>query len=307
MQMAPVLLLCAALLAGCSKGDNGASGNPSDPRAIRLSAGLQVTTKAAVNTGSTFTAAVAGWQSTGAADYGKAKAWLTTAPVTARETASGITLAQPQYYSQEGIEKTYIKAWYPQGTLADDGTVAFAGDGTFRGDGSDDVLLAGEVSGSALDNSAKTLTFKHPLTQLKFTVQGDALFGSSTLIRSITLKGAGLPTGFDLKTDAVVYDTPAAGVQVPGIDGTQTITTGKATVGQPTMVRPFAGNTFKIDVETSDVTYRDVPVTINSDASTLPGKAYTIALSFAGFGVTIQASVTPWDNSGTGSGDVTLD
>lgn len=305
--IAGLFLLGSTVMTGCAKSDNPVGAEEGNPLAVRLSAGLQATTKAAVNTGTLFTAAVAGWQNTGAVDYGRTRTWLTSATVTAAQTAAEITLAQKQYYSQDGTEKTYIRAWYPQGTLTDDGTVAFAGDASYRGDGSDDVLLAGEVSGSALDNEPKTLAFKHPLTQLKFTVQGDALFGSSTTIRSITLKGAGVPTGFDLKRDAVSYDTPAAGVGVPGIDGTQRITTTQTAAGQPVMVRPYESNTFRVDVETSDVTYRDVAVTIDADASTLPGKAYTVALGFAGFEITTRANVAEWDDSGTGSGDVTTD
>ena len=110
-----------------------------------------------------------------------------------------------------------MKAWYPQGTLNDDGTVSFAGDADYRGDGTDDVLLSAEVSGSALEAGAKTLAFKHLTTQLRFTVQGDALFGTTTTVKSITVKGTGVPTGLDLRSDALVYDA-SAGVSVPGID-----------------------------------------------------------------------------------------
>lgn len=301
------LVVAAVLSSGCSKvGESeDPQPNPGTDRSIRLSAGLQAVTKAAVGTGTSFTASVGGWESAGAADYGKTASWLSTASVTASESASDIALTPQQYYSQNGAERTYIKAWYPQGTFSG-GVVSFAGDAHYKGDGTDDILLAGEVSGSALDAATRTLAFKHLTTQLRFTVQGDALFGSTTAIKSITLKGTGVPAGLDLRSDALVYDA-SAGVKVPGIGGTQTITEQVAPVGEAVMLPPFADNTFRIDVQTSDVTYRDVLVTVRDDARTLPGKAYTIALTFAGYEVTTQASVAEWDYTGTGSGDVTTD
>ena len=305
--MAGTVLLCIATLASCSKGGGAEEPQPGPDadRSIRLSAGLQAVTKAAVGTGTSFTASVGGWESATGADYGKAASWLSTASVTASESASDIALTPKQYYSQNGAERTYIKAWYPQGTFSG-GVVSFAGDANYRGDGTDDILLSGEVSGSALDAATRTLAFGHLTTQLRFTVQGDALFGTTTTVQSITLKGTGVPAGLDLRTNALVYDA-STGVKVPGINGTQTITEQVAPVGEAVMVPPLAGNTFRIDVQTSDVTYRDVLVTVRDDARTLPGKAYTIALTFAGYEITTQASVAEWDYTGTGSGDVTTD
>lgn len=309
--MAGTVLLCIATLASCSKGvgTEDPQPTPGPDRPIRLNAGLQAVTKAAVGTGASFTASVGGWESVTGADYGKAASWLSTASVTASESASDIALTPKQYYSQNGAERTYIKAWYPQGTFSG-GVVSFAGDADYRGDGTDDILLSGEVSGSALDAATRTLAFGHLTTQLRFTVQGDALFGTTTTVKSVTLKGTGLPTGLDLRTDALVYDA-SAGVKVPGIDGTQAITEQVAQAGESVMVPPYGAKTFKIDVATvtaagKEIVYRDVTVTV-SDATTLPGKAYTIALTFAGYEITAQASVSEWDYTGTGSGDVTTD
>ena len=107
-----------------------------------------------------------------------------------------------------------------------------------------------------------------------------------------------------------MYDA-SAGVKVPGIDGTQAITEQVAQAGESVMVPPYGAKTFKIDVATvtaagKEIVYRDVTVTV-SDATTLPGKAYTIALTFAGYEITTQTSVAEWDYTGTGSGDVTTD
>lgn len=310
--MAGMALLCIAALASCSKGGGTEDPQPAPgtDRSVRLSAGLQAVTKAAVGTGASFTASVGGWESASGADYGKASSWLSTASVAASESASDIALTPKQYYSQNGAERTYIKAWYPKGTLGDNGTITFAGDADYRGDGTDDILLSGEVSGSALDAATRTLAFRHLTTQLRFKTQGDALFGITTSVKSITVKGTGIPTGLDLKTNALVYDA-TSGVTVPGIDGSHTITEQVAQVGEALMIPPFGAKTFKIDVVTltaagKEIAYRDVVVTV-SDNNTLPGKAYTIALTFAGYEVTAQASVSEWDYTGTGSGDVTTD
>ena len=310
--MAGMALLCIAALASCSKGGGTEDPQPAPgtDRSVRLSAGLQAVTKAAVGTGASFTASVGGWESASGTDYGKASSWLSTASVTASESASDIALTPKQYYSQNGAERTYIKAWYPKGTLGDNGTITFAGDADYRGDGTDDILLSGEVSGSALDAATRTLAFRHLTTQLRFKTQGDALFGTTTKVKSIMVKGTGIPTGLDLKTNALVYDA-STGVRVPGIDGSHTITGQETAVGEALMIPPFGAKTFKIDVVTltaagKQIAYRDVVVTV-SDNNTLPGKAYTIALTFAGYEVTAQASVSEWDYTGTGSGDVTTD
>lgn len=305
--MAGTALLYVAASVACSNGGDGEEpqSGPDADRSIRLSAGLWAVTRAAVESGVSFTASVGGWESAAGVDYAAAASWLSTASVTASESASGIELTPRRYYSQDGAVRTCVKAWYPQGTL-EGGVVGFDGDPAYKGDGTDDILFAGEVSGSALDPVARVLAFGHLTTQLRFTVRGDALFGSTTTVKSITVKGTGVPAGLDLKTDALVYDASGS-VAVPGIDGTQTITEQAALVGEAVMLPPFEGNTFRIDVQTSDVTYRDVLVTVQDDVRTLPGKAYTIALTFAGYEVTTQASVAEWDCTGTGSGDVTQD
>lgn len=306
--MAGTVLLSIATLASCSKGGGTEELQPGlgADRSIRLSAGLQAVTKAVIGSGASFTTSVGGWESTSGADYAVPASWLSTASVSVSGSASDIGLTPKQYYSQNGAERTFIKAWYPQGTLTG-GVVSFAGT-TYKGDGTDDILLADEVSGSAIDAATKTLVFKHLTTQLRFTVQGDALFGATTTVKSVSIKGTGVPAGLDLRTNALVYDA-ASVVIVPGIDGSQAITEQATQVGESVMVPPFGAKTFKIDVVTvnaagKEIAYRDVVVTV-SDASTLPGKVYTIALTFAGYDVTTQASVVEWDYTGTGSVDVT--
>ena len=298
-----MFLLAAVALAGCSKNHEGPATPPmpAGPVAVQLSAGLHTlpAPKAPIVSGTAFTAAVAGWESASAADYTKTAAWSTTAQITAGASAGAITLAQSQNYSQQSGVKTYMKAWYPAGTLGANGKVTFGG----TPDGTVDVLLAGEVCGSATDNSVKTLTFNHPLTQLKFKVDADADFGTATEITGISVHDTELPTGMDLASDAVTY-AAGANLAVPGIAAGQTITATATAVGDPVMMKPFTGSSITLTVTTSDATYNNVTATIDDDTDFVPGKAYTITLHFSGAELQAQAKVTDWVDSGTGEGNV---
>lgn len=299
-----MFLLAAVALAGCSKNNEGTvtPPMPDGPVAVQLSAGLHTlpAPKAPVVSGTSFTAAVAGWESASAANYASAAAWSTTAQITAGASAAAITLAQSQTYSQQSGVKTYMKAWYPAGTLDANGKVTFGG----TADGTTDVLLAGEVSGSATDNGVKTLTFNHPLTQLKFKVDADAAFGTATTITGISVHDAQLPAGIDLASDAVTY-AGAANLTVPGIIAAgQAITATATAAGDPVMMKPFTGNSIVLTVTTSDAAYNNVTATIDDDANFIPGKAYTITLHFSGAELQAQAKVTDWVDSGTGEGNI---
>lgn len=298
-----MFLLAAVALAGCSKNNEGTVTPPvpEAPVAVQLSAGLHTlpAPKAPVVSGTSFTAAVAGWESASTVNYATAAAWSTTAQITASASAAAITLAQSQTYSQQSGVSTYMKAWYPAGTLDANGQVTFGG----TADGTTDVLLAGEVVGSATNSGVKTLTFNHPLTQLKFKVDADASFGTATTITGISVHDAQLPSGIDLASDAVAY-AGAANLTVPGIAAGQAITATAAAAGDPIMMKPFTGNQITLTVTTSDATYDNVKATIDDDANFIPGKAYTITLHFSGAELQAQASVTDWVDSGTGQGDV---
>ena len=72
--MAGTVLLCISRWPPIMKGvgGGGSQSAPGPDRSIRLSAGLQAVTKAAVGTGTSFTASVGGRESTGVADHGLA-------------------------------------------------------------------------------------------------------------------------------------------------------------------------------------------------------------------------------------------
>lgn len=296
-------LLAIAALVGCSKSENetGNSGEEGNSTPIVLSAGIPTATvtpvsRAAVETGDTFTAGVAGWETDGTVAYGNATTWYTTASIMASTTAQPVALAAPQVYNAADAVKTYMKAWHPAGATSN-GAVTFS-----NTDGTVDALLAGEVVGSKSDNTGKVLQFAHKSTQLKFAVVADASLAAGTTIKKITVLDAELPTGFDLTADAATYAAPAT-LDVPGIPADKEISTTATVVGEPVMIKPMTGNTVTLRIETSAATFEGVTATIDGDANFVEGKAYTITLTFKQQSLDLTATVAEW-TTGTGSAEV---
>ena len=233
------LLLVAASLCACSKSESGEQ-LPGGEAAIRLSAGLlsaSVQSKAPIESGDTFTPAVAGWESSATASYTAAPTWnTTTSEITASATAQAVTLTDQQVYNADKTIKTYMKAWYPQGTLTN-GTVTFTADDSYKGDGTDDVLLSGEVSGDKSDRENKVLAFAHLTTQLKFVVKAGTGLAEGTKLTKIELKNVEVPGGINLTTDALT-GTAKETLSVPDIDGNLVIGTTETgdAAGSPLMI-----------------------------------------------------------------------
>lgn len=297
------LLLVAASLCACSKSESGEQLSGGD--AIRLSAGLpsaSVQSKAPINSGDKFTPAVAGWESTAAASYTAAPTWkTTTSEITASATAQAVTLTDQQVYNADKTIKTYMKAWYPQGTLTD-GKVAFTADASYKGDGTDDVLLAGELVGDKSDRENKVLAFEHLTTQLKFVVKAGTGLAEDTKLTKIELKGVDVPGGIDLATDALT-GTAKETLSVPDIDGSLVIGTTETgdAAGSPLMIVPPSGNTVTLKVTTSVAEFDNIEATIDTDEKFQAGKAYTITLTFGQKNIELSATLAEW-SAGTGSG-----
>ncbi|MCS2893549.1 fimbrillin family protein [Parabacteroides faecis] len=302
-----LLLAVVILLTSCVKRDLEMRPNEVD-RYIRLWAVVNtpdgVSSKAAVNTGDVFEASVAGWETSGTVDYATAYTWLSSAEVTASIVGKELVLCPVQTYAKDPMVITYKKAWYPQGTLSDNGQVTFAGDSPFTPNGTMDVLLASAISGAVNDPTGhKILSFVRPLIQLKFKIRKGNSFSGNVTLTSIKVKDARLPMGIDLTTDTVVYSV-AANLIVPAISGAA-ITPTLCTVGDPVMVKPFPGRSCSLEVITSTSTYSDIAVVIDEDNSFVPGKAYTITLCFDREDkITTGSVVDEWSSGATGEGDM---
>lgn len=297
------LLLTAASLCACSKSESGEQLSGGD--AIRLSAGLpsaSVQSKAPIESGNKFIPAVAGWESTAAASYTAAPTWnTTTSEITASATAQEVELTAPQVYNANGAVKTYMKAWYPQGTLSS-GTVTFTTNDSYKGDGTDDVLLAGEVSGSKSDRENKVLAFEHLTTQLKFVVKAGTGLAAGTKLTKIELKNVDVPNGINLATNALLTSSKNA-LSVPDIDGNLVIGTTETgdAAGSPLMIVPPTGKTVTLKVTTSAAEFDNIVATIDNDDKFQAGKAYTITLTFDQKNIELSATLAEW-SAGTGTG-----
>lgn len=292
-------LAAGLLLSGCSKNE---SGDPSDGGRvpIRLGSGVAMVSKTPVNNGTQFTAGIAGWENTSSETYAAAPLWNTTIQTTANATtAQTVTWTKQYYYNADEGTTTYMKAWYPAGTLS--GTSV-----TFPNTVGDvDALLAPVVSGMKNNKDGKVLAFAHQTAQINFKVKAGTGLAANTKLRSIKIKSVQLPTGFDLKKTgaaAVTYAT-AADLTVPGItaDAT-TIAATAAFVGSPVMIKPITGNTFSIDVETNNATYTGKTVTVTG-SNIEAGTAYDVTLTFTQSTIELKATVTAWKDA-TGSANL---
>ncbi len=292
-------LAAGVLLSGCSKNE---SGDPSDGGRvpIRLGSGVAMVSKTPVNNGTEFTAGIAGWENTSSETYAAAPLWNTTIQTTANATtAQTVTWTKQYYYNADEGTTTYMKAWYPAGTLS--GTSV-----TFPNTVGDvDALLAPVVSGTKNNKDGKVLAFAHQTAQINFKVKAGTGLAANTKLRSIKIKSVQLPTGFDLKKTgaaAVTYAT-AADLTVPGItaDAT-TIAATAASVGSPVMIKPITGNTFSIDVETNNATYTGKTVTVTG-SNIEAGTAYDVTLTFTQSTIELKATVTAWKDA-TGSANL---
>lgn len=268
----------------------------------QIDAGVESRTRAVLEADAEFTAGIGGWEATGNSSYAFNATWQTRFRAKANPEIADVVLETRQLYNSSSSVKTYMKAWYPDGTLSN-GTVDFSLCPEYRGDGTLDPLLAREISGSKADRDNKTLHFEHLSTQLLFIVKEGEGLAPDTRIEKIEIRDAEVPRGVDLTADILVSDRKI--LEVPGIDGTTVIGTTAAgdAAGVPVMLKAPAGNTLTLRVTTSTAVFDNVTVTIDDDAAFLPGKAYEITLTFNQRGLEIGALVTEW-NRGTGAGTV---
>lgn len=293
----PILIL-GTLISSCSRNEET---DPSDTARvpIRLGSGVATVSKAPITQGNQFDAGIAGWENAAAETYASDPVWNTTIRTTANAgEVQTVTWMAPQYYNANEEITTYMKAWHPAGTLS--GTTV-----TFPNTVGDvDALLAPVVSGTKLTKDApgKVLAFAHQTAQINFKVQAGAGLAENTVLNSIKIKDVQLPTGFDLTKEiaqAVIYGDKSD-LAVPGIaaEGVQVAATAVA-AGTAVMIKPIAGNTFSIDVQTNNAIYTGKTVTVIGE-NVEAGTAYDVTLTIGRGGITLKASVADW-NDATGS------
>lgn len=291
-----VLLVSAAAVASCVR-DNPVV-EDDKPVEIKLRAGASPTRAVVGPNGDLeFTPTIMGWEAPqGEADYGSEGTWHTEPAAPIPHTVSGhpLALLEPQYYNEDRTVYTHIKSWYPKGNSVVNGTLMFDSP---LADGTQDVLYATEVRGAKFDPVNAPLTYLHPLIQIKVRVIRETGRPGGLMLKSIVLKDVSLPLGINLANDNLVYDTPT---DVTVANTTQEITTTSTYAGVPVMVKPFDGTLIVFDVETNEAFHPSVEANIGDDQTFVPGKAYTITLTFASEEVAAKATIEKWEAGASG-------
>lgn len=300
-------MLALAALASCSSEE--VLNEPVDnnkPVEIKLTAGvLSINTKAPIVDGSTFLPAIVGWEGTAMPTTGK-PTWTTEpqASITAG-AATAITLKQKQYYNPDGNTHTYIRAYFPKGTLNETtGVNEFT-----NTDGSVDLMLtenmldAGTKPAGTTVPTVQDLKFKHKLTQLNFKMKGDASLAADTKVTSVTVKNVQLPTGINI-FNGTLTTAAASNVNVSNVPNTTIPTDGTdITLGDPIMIAPLSSTDLKMDIVTNTGTFTDVEVVLSESDNGEGGTSYGIVLTFKQKEISVTATVEAWTPQ-TGAGTV---
>lgn len=271
--------------------------NPKDAKVeIKLNAGvLGVETKAAITTSTTFIATIAGWEGSTAPSTTTQPTWNTTTEViSGGATSAEVKLTTPQYYNPNG-EKTFIIGYYPTGTLKD-GKVTFT---NTKGD-VDVMMTSIEDAGTRTSSSATAITFSHKLSQLKMNIKKDNSLNEDVTLTSITVKNAEIPTGFDIATGEITYET-AKDIAISNISN-NTINSNSGSAGDAIMIKPISTKQITLDIVTSQGTFTNIPVTLSTE-DTHGGTSYDIELTFKKKAIDVTATVTDWTQA-NGTGEV---
>lgn len=286
-------VLAAALLAGCAKEGSNPANNGPVPIRLGSGIGMEVTSKAPIDPAenSEFTASIVGWEGENApiAYTGSAKTWQTTITTTASTSAVDVpTWGATQFYNQNEKVNTYMIAWHPIGTLADDATTV-----SFQNDGTQDAMIAQMVPGNKNTTTDPILAFKHASAQIIFKVQTENAEVQVNNLQSITINDVNVITGFDLSNYSAIASTTEQDVNVAiDLNGQKINNTTAIEAGEGVMIAPDRKD-ITIDVKADDILYDNQAVTLSS-TNIEAGKSYIITLTFKRQGITVDATVEAW-------------
>lgn len=268
------------------------------------------------NTTGSITFGIAGWERLQTGEYNatptemetydQGALWATTASCAVHDTEKkSVIWTEQKYYNADENKKTFMKAWYPAGTINEDkSSVSFE-----NTTGKIDALWATPIYADKWDKNDKNLNFAHKTAQIKFKVQKGEGLEAGTKLKSITLQDVNVPVGFDLKavTESEVKYSNVVNLKVPDYTEGSTTITDYATspspfIGSPVMIKPITNKKFKVTVETDKAIFRDMEVTVNTD-NIQAGTAYTILLTFKQEEIVLTATVAQWTNQ-DGNGEI---
>ena len=233
-------------------------------------------------------------------------------------TDGSISWASVYNYPADGSSLTFY-GYYPyaaEGTSGDNYMVA--PDGTnapvlnFTIDGTQDIMYATPVIANKTTTPVGKLVFEHALTQLHFLAKKGTV-ADGTTIKSIVLKNTNSRCTLNMADGTLgTWSRPAtlvsladAGVAIPAAEE-------EITGAEPLMIQPGLSQVLA-DVVTAkngtEETYEDIIIKPEGTNETFKaGVSYAIALTFNTKSdrvpIAIAAGVTPWVESGKGSGTV---
>lgn len=312
-------LTCTALaafaLTSCSSDENVPAGAD---KLIRLGADV-ITTKAPVNDLAALSAV-----GTQVGLYAVSTPWTSTAlmqnvQTTGIDATSGdISWTGTYNYPTDGSNLTFY-AYHPYAAEGTSGSnFVTASDGiaapvlNFTIDGTQDVMYATPVTANKTTESVGKLTFAHVLTQLHFLAKKGSV-AEGTTVKSITLKNTNSKCTMNIADGTLgTWTTPATLSALT--NGTFEIPQTETAIGGtvPLMVQPGQSQML-IDVVTvkdgTEKTFENILIKPEGENKTFEaGVSYAITLTFnsevSQTPVQIAAGVTPWQESGKGSGTV---
>lgn len=308
MKKLMISIFAIAAMASCTSEneiiDNG--GKNDEKVEIKLNAGINVITKAAIESGEnglpTNEIPNVQFQRTDAAS-GTSIDWTTAAltEFTGSIGTNGNVTIDPtnkQYYDSNDNE-AHIVGYSPAGTLAD-GVVSMTIDGT------NDVIYATPINkGNRTTPTTTPFIFNHKLTQFKFIVKTDnASITSAVTNIGIAIQGANTTFKMSLKDGTLSdWNTPINTISVSGLEAPAG--GGESTESNGILLQP---ELTELNLVVTADNFPSAGITVDI-AGTDSGKfeaskTYTITLTFQRKNISGSATVTGWTNGAAGSGTV---
>lgn len=314
-----LLILSGALMASCTNEVI----NQGESDEIQIRAGLNVHTRADLPTGvvngTAFPAntenlfAVYAYPSTFIAGGSPYIANLSVQS----DAASALSFSTPQYYPISG-NKLLFYAYSPvltegegddqvSGQTTTDALVA-----KYVITGQEDILYAnalgaddGGIGKMTTGQLHPEFTFKHQLTQLRFTVKAGVTFTSSVAVSVNSIEVVDANTvKMNLRNGSMEWETiPVAMTAYSDATGIPVESDASAEFGS-IMVKPQTGAeaTYKLDIVAGGVTYTPVVTIVGG---TQAGHAYTVNLTFDATEIAPTAKITDWvSNPTNGTGTI---
>lgn len=321
----------AIALAGCSKDDNGLDEKKHTEEveimASSKALSLEVSTKApftgAVGTGNTLAARVFVSKTSG--NYGTlhtdgTMTFGSDATDATNPVPFGSVTAGNKFFP--GNDDIYLVGLHPVTS-----TAISSGAVSYTIDGKSDVMYAGEKSTSKGATPAPALVFNHLLTKLNIFVQtenanestaaawGNIIGLTLTAKNTVAVALADGTPDFGTNTGSISF---YKGVTDNAVSSANVLAVTAEVASSPiaySMVPPVtltettdaqSAYTLSLKTTTSGTNAISVPITVTTDGSITnsTGYSFDITLTFKGTEITATATVTAWQDGGTGAGTI---